>query len=220
MNLILLFKQDFIDEKIVKITGRRFNHIKNIHKACVGDILKIGLINDKIGTGEIIKISLSEIKIETNLNKNPPVPISATLVLALQRPKMLKRILQTVTSLGIKKVYLINTWKVEKSFWKTKILEQKNLNKQLILGLEQAKDTIMPRIFLKRFFNPFVKNELFEISKNKLKFLIHPKTKNLYPKSINKDAVVVIGPEGGFIDIEIKTLEKIGFKTVSLENEF
>jgi len=69
----------------------------------VGDILKIGLINDKIGTGEIIKISLSEIKIKINLNKNPPIPISATLVLALQIPKMLKRILQTVTSLGIKK---------------------------------------------------------------------------------------------------------------------
>jgi len=74
----------------------------------------------------------------------------------------------------------------------------------------------MPQIFLKLFFSPLIKNELPEIAKNKLKFLIHPKTTNLYPGSINKNTVIAIGPEGGFVAREIESLENIGFKTVSL----
>ena len=90
------------------------------------------------------------------------------------------------------------------------------MNKILIAGLEQGKDTILPQIFKKRLFTPFVKQELPDISKNSLCITAHPKTTTPCPTNTDQQVTLVIGPEGGFIDLEIETLEQIGFKTVNL----
>jgi 16S rRNA (uracil1498-N3)-methyltransferase len=58
-----------------------------------------------------------------------------------------------------------------------------------------------------------VNEELPTISKNTLQITAHPKTLKICPFSVNKDITLVIGPEGGFIDIEIATLEKKGFSS-------
>ncbi|MEA1969947.1 MAG: 16S rRNA (uracil(1498)-N(3))-methyltransferase [Thermodesulfobacteriota bacterium] len=216
MNLILLFKKDFIDSQRVRITGRRLEHVKKVHKASKGDTLEVGLINSNMGTGEVTKITSSSLEMDVILTKQPPAPIPLTLILALPRPKMFKRILQTITTLGVKKIYLINSWRVEKSFWKSPAMEKENLEKELILGLEQAKDTMMPEIFIKRLFKPFVTKELPKIAKNSLALTAHPKTELLCPRNVKQDTMLAMGPEGGFIDIEIKTFERAGFKTVSL----
>src|SRR5690554_7099628 len=58
----------------------------------------------------------------------------STLILALPRPKMLKRILIDATSLGVKRIILLNSWKVEKSYWQTPELHAKLLQEKLLLG--------------------------------------------------------------------------------------
>ena len=211
MNLVLLENKDFIDEGHVVLKGRRFKHLISVNKIMKDDRLVCGLLNDKVGTGLITKISNNFIEMEIHLDKDPPRPLPLTLVLALPRPKMLKRIIESVTSLGVKKIYLINSWRVEKSFWQSPLLKEEYLRKQMILGLEQSRDIVLPRIYQKRFFTQFVKEELPEISKNTLCITAHPKSSKICPSGVNKKITLAIGPEGGFIDIEVATLKKQGF---------
>lgn len=211
MNLVLLFEQDFVKDGSVVISGRRFEHLKQVNKIGKGDSLACGLLNGKTGRGRVINISGHACEIKVNLCQDPPPPLPLILVLALPRPKMLRRILQQVTTLGVKDIYLINSWRVEKSFWQTPFLHEDALREQMILGLEQGADTQLPRIYQKRFFKQFVNETLPGISTDAFCMTAHPKTNRVCPSGINKKAVLVIGPEGGFIDIEIETLENNGF---------
>ena len=213
MNLVLLNPEDFIDHEHVMLKGRRFKHLTSINKVGQNDELVCGLLNGKIGTGLITKLSHNFMEMKICLAHDPPEPLPLTLVLALPRPKMLKRIIESVTSLGVKNIYLINSWRVEKSFWQTPLLNKEYLIKQMVLGLEQSKDTVLPKIYQKRFFTGFVKEELPLIAKNSLCMTAHPKTLNICPSNVNKEITLVIGPEGGFIDIEIETLEQAGFSS-------
>jgi len=216
MNLIILKKEDFIHRKVVKLKGRRFKHLCKINKIQTNHKLSCGLLNGKTGTGVVTKVSESFLEMRISLDNNPLQPLPLTLILSLPRPKMLKRIIESVTSLGVKKIYLINSWRVEKSYWKSPVLDKKNLEKYMILGLEQSCDTILPQIYQKRFFTQFVKEELPLISKNSMCITAHPKTYRKCPYNINGKTTLVIGPEGGLIDKEIETLENIGFSTFNI----
>ncbi len=147
------------------------------------------------------------------LENDPLIPLPLTLILSLPRPKMLKRIIENITSLGVKKIYLINSWRVEKSYWQTPLLDKENLEKSMILGLEQSRDTMLPKIYQRRFFTQFVKEELPLISKDSMCITAHPKALKKCPSNVKNRTTLVIGPEGGLIDKEIATLENIGFSS-------
>nr|WP_319492433.1 16S rRNA (uracil(1498)-N(3))-methyltransferase [uncultured Desulfobacter sp.] len=216
MNLVLLEDSDFIGPDRVLLGDDRCRHITRVLGAKPGDTLVCGQKNAKMGTGLITSMERHAIEIQTFLDQDPPRPLPLTLVLALPRPKMLRRILQSLASLGVKDIFLINSRRVEKSFWDSGVLDAPTIQHHLDLGLCQAKDTLVPRVHLKRFFSPFVKEELPELSKNKKRILAHPKTQNSCPVGLNSDTVLVIGPEGGFIDLEVQTLMDNGFEPMTV----
>ncbi len=216
MNLILLTSGDFIGSDRVSLTGRRHAHIKNVLKAVTGDRVACGILNANMGTAVILHLDDKKVDMAVTLNQAPPAPLPVTLVLALPRPKMLKRIIQNVTSLGVKDIYLVNSWRVEKSFWQSPVLTDEKLCEYALLGLEQAKDTKMPDIHKKRFFAGFVKQELPKIANGCLCIMAHPKTHHPCPNGVNQPVVLAVGPEGGWIDLEVKTLEDIGFVPYSI----
>jgi len=216
MNLILLEDQDFIGQDRVRLQDDRCRHIIRVLGAKPGDTLVCGKKNAKMGTGLVISIDRHAIDMQVRLDQDPPLPLPLTLVLALPRPKMLKRILQALSSLGVKEIFLINSRRVEKSFWGSSVLSESDIHRHLDLGLCQARDTLVPRVHLKRFFSPFVKEELPELSKNKNKIIAHPKAQTSCPVGVNSDTVLVIGPEGGFIDLEVQTLVDKGFEPMTM----
>ena len=73
---------------------------------------------------------------------------------------MVKRIVQTIATMGVKELYFINSYKVEKSFWQSPWLTEGKLLENIVLGLEQAMDTQLPKIHLRKRFKPFVEDEL------------------------------------------------------------
>lgn len=217
MNLVLFSDADLIDENIVSIRdARRLDHISEIHKITLGEFLKVGHLNGNIGSGKVIANSPTEIRLEILLTALPPAPLPATLVLALPRPKMLKRTLQTIATLGVKKIFLINSYRVEKSYWQTPLLEADAINEHLLLGLEQGCDTVMPEVSLVKRFKPFVEDDLKEIIGNTKAFVAHPYTETPCPAQIDYPITLAIGPEGGFIPYEIDLLNKQGFEAVNL----
>ena len=215
MNLILLNQNDFKSPTHAQLSDRRFEHIYNIHKPKIGDSLKIGLINGMIGEAIVTELSDSGVELKINLNKPSPSPLPTTLVLALPRPKMLKRILQTVAAMGVKELYLINSYRVDKSYWGSPILEHQ-IEENLLLGLEQAGDTLLPNVYLRKRFKPFVEDELPEIAQNTRALIAHPYNATPCPQAEDIPTTLVIGPEGGFIPYEVEKLNACGFDSIHI----
>jgi len=216
MNLILLHPDDFIAPGRVLLKGRRYSHIQQVHNGKIGDELRVGMVDGLIGAGQIIAISPVGVELEIALYQAPPVPLDVTLLLAMPRPKMLKRILQSVTALGVKKIYLINSYRVDKSFWQSSLLHPDNLYEHFLLGLEQAVDTVMPQLFLRSRFKPFVEDELPKIAHETISYVAHPGVDNSCPLHHQQPVTIAIGPEGGFIPYEVDKLQQCGFATVQI----
>ena len=220
MNLLLLNQDDIVSSSLAIIRdARRCEHIHQIQQAKVGDNLKTGLLNGLMGTATIMQMETEknhEIHLQYELTKSPPAALPLTLVMALPRPKMFRRILQTLSSLGVKSVYFIHSYRVEKSYWQSPFLNEEDVYHQLILGLEQSGDTVLPQVHFKNRFKPFVEDELREIIKNKTALVAHPYTEAPCPISFNQPLVLAIGPEGGFIPYEIDLLKQQGFDAVHL----
>ncbi|HJT18342.1 MAG TPA: 16S rRNA (uracil(1498)-N(3))-methyltransferase [Thermoanaerobaculia bacterium] len=202
MNLLLLFPDDFLSPTRARVTGRRRDEIERIGSAQ----LRVGVIDGRIGTAEVVAPG----ELEVHLDTDPPPPLPLTLILALPRPKVLGRVIASATSMGIKRIFLINAWRVEKSYWKTPKLQK--LRDHAILGLEQARDTVMPRIETHRFFRSFVE----ELQPEGLALVAHPGAAETCPRGVQEPVTLAIGPEGGFIAEEIASLERIGFRAVNL----
>lgn len=215
MNLVLLFEDDFIGEGRVRLTGRRLEHVRTVHRARAGDELEVGVLNGRIGRGVVEGIDDSALQMSVTLDRDPPAALDVTLVIAVPRPKVLNRVIAASTSLGVKRMYLINAWRVEKSYWKSPRMSDSNLHMQCVLGLEQARDTVMPSIATRRLFRPFVEDELPAIIAGSRALVAHPYAQSTLP-ALAGPITLAIGPEGGFIEAEIASLEKIGFQPVSL----
>ena len=216
MNLILLSPEDYVDNERVRLTDRRFEHIHSVHRAEVGDRLRIGLLDGLVGYGTVVKLSNVEVELEVVLNESPPAPLDLTLILALPRPKCLRRILQSVSAMGVKSIYLIRTRRVEKSYWSSPHLSPESISWYLRLGLEQGRDTVVPKVEKRLLFRPFVEDEIPVLTKKKSCYVAHPTAQRSFPRvPLQKSAIVAIGPEGGFIPFELDLLERHGFIPVS-----
>lgn len=216
MNLILLHPEDFISPATAVVRDRRRDHIRTVHRAGCGDNLRVGLINGPMGSGQITHSSVDRIELAVSLDQAPPPPLNVTLILALPRPKMLRRVLQSISAMGVKHIYLINSYRVDKSFWKSPLLTTDKLTEQLLLGLEQARDTIVPNVYLRPRFKPFVEDELPVLSEDCSNFVAHPGNYPLCPHGCHGKITLAIGPEGGFIDYEINKFMSCQFTPVSL----
>lgn len=216
MNLILLDKDDFIAADRVRLSGRRREHVLAVQRAAVGDCLRVGVLHGLIGTGTVLALDSDKLELAISLSQLPPPPLPVTLLLALPRPKMLKRVLQCVTSLGVKQIYLFNSYRVEKSFWGSPLLQAEQLQEQLLLGLEQARDTLLPKVELRPRFKPFVEDELPQIAAATVAYVAHPSATGTCPRGSNGPVTLAIGPEGGFIPYEVEKLQACGFRPISL----
>lgn len=212
MNLILLFDEDFLDDQRVRLTGRRLAHVTNVHRATVGDALVVGRLNGRIGSGEVTRLDDEALELRVTLDRDPPPPLPLTLILALPRPKVLNRVIASATSLGVKRIVLINAWRVEKSYWKSPKMSDENLLLQRVLGLEQARDTMLPSIEIARLFRPFVES----FAPRGRALVAHPTGEHECPRDVRDEVTLAIGPEGGFIAQEVKSLESADFEVVTL----
>jgi len=224
MNLILLFDSDFISPHRVRLSGRRFTHIQDILKAECSKTLTVGKINGLMGQGTVKSKTSDAVELEVKLDGKPPEALALTLILGLPRPPMLKRILFFAAMLGVKKIIILNFNRVEKSLWNSSSLKPPAITEQLVLGLEQAKDTVMPEVILKKRFKPFVQDELPALIKGTIALVAHPDKKipsplwgglgrGDYP---DMPITLVIGPEGGIIDYEIELLKAAGCQPIDL----
>lgn len=213
MNIVLLEPQQ--NPELWGITDtRQLTHLKEHLDVQVGDILKVGILNQVRYLTEIVEIEANSIHVRPVQQQESPAKLPVTLIVALPRPKVLRRLVMDSVTLGVKKLVLMHSYRVDKSYWQTPFLQQ--LEHYVQLGLEQAGDVFAPEIILEKRFKPFVEDRLSLWSKNYPTFVGHPYAEIAMPIAFNQPCQVLIGPEGGLIAYETDLLEKNGCQIVSL----
>lgn len=215
MNLLLLHDHDRLSGNDYRIDDRRAVHIRKVLKLEPGATLRAGLLNGGRGRAQLLDDDGQSLTLQFRESEPAPRPLPLRLVLALPRPPMLRRLLVEITSLGIKDIVLLNSYRVEKSFWQTPELASEKIREKLLLGLEQAGDTLMPRVHLQTHFRPFVEDELPCFARDSRCLLAHPGDYPMAPADLNEPVTLAVGPEGGWIDYELDWFQEQGFECVS-----
>ena len=216
MNIILFDQQDYLSGDTLRLTDRRFDHLIKVVKVKVGDRLRVGEINGDMGLARVSLIDQNGVELLPLLDSPPPPAVPITLVLALSRPKMMRRIYRMVAELGVKELVIINTLKTEKSFWQSPVVDPDQVRSYLLQGLEQSVDTRLPEVSFRRRFKPFVEDELGSIIGNRLGLVAHPGDYPSCPFAVREPLVLAIGPEGGFIPYEVDKLIESGMQAVTI----
>lgn len=216
MNLLLLDTADFIADDRVLLRDRRLTHLQQVHRAEAGEQLRVGRVGGNMGSGQLLRLDAHEAELQVSFDQPPPAKLPVTLLLALPRPKMLRRVLQTVAAMGVPRLVLLNSYRVEKSFWQTPFIEPAAIHEQLILGLEQARDTVLPKVIIEKRFKPFVEDRLPQLAADTLGLVGHPGDFPHCPRAVTQPVTLAIGPEGGWIPYEVDKLAAAGLRPVQL----
>ena len=221
MNLLLLHDEDFLPDGTARLTGRRLLHAREVLRAAAGDQLRVGRLGGLTGSGEVLRLDESELVLRVALTEPPPPRPLVELLLAMPRPKALRRVLPAVASLGVDRIVLLNAARVEKSYFGSGVLEPGEVHRLLLEGLAQARDTRLPEVLLRDRFRPFVEDELDGLFPGTVRLVAHPApgaagAARLKTPSQRGRTVLAIGPEGGWVPFELELLEAQGFSRFSL----
>ncbi|MNZ57902.1 16S ribosomal RNA methyltransferase RsmE [compost metagenome] len=216
MNLLLLDDADFVAADRAILRDRRLTHLHEVHRAESGDSLRVGRLGGLMGEGRLLRLERDEAELQLSFDQPPPAKLPITLLLALPRPKMLRRVFQTIAAMGVPRLVLLNSYRVEKSFWQTPFLEPAAIRAQLILGLEQARDTVLPEVIIEKRFKPFVEDRLPTMAAGSLGLIGHPGPWPACPRAVEQPVTLAIGPEGGWIPYEVDKLREAGLAPVQL----
>ncbi|HET7824399.1 MAG TPA: RsmE family RNA methyltransferase, partial [Anaeromyxobacter sp.] len=117
-----------------------------------------------------------------------------------------------------KRIVLLGSFRVEKSYFASPLLAPDALRAQLLLGLEQGRDTVVPEVLVRRPFKPFVEDELDAAFPEPSRLLADPGgaagIEALAPRGAR--AALAVGPEGGWTAYEAARLREKGFEPFSL----
>ncbi len=221
MNIVLFEKHELSHNRLV-LSGRRQKHIQTILKLAVGDFLRVGMVNGKLGKGKIMAIHDRTLELEVLLDQEPVLSRQVDLILALPRPIMLQRIIKQATVLGVGHIHLIRSAKVEKSFFHSPVLQPEKIESLLFEGLEQAMDTQLPEVTIYHRFKPFVEDVLPSLPGKGC--IAHPGVKatlsEVFAPQEGKTTrlLLAVGPEGGWNDYEYNCFIRQGFTGFSMGN--
>jgi RsmE family RNA methyltransferase len=219
VNLLLLRDADFAADGSVRLRGRRLAHVRDVLAPRLGGTLRVGRLHGRTGTARVAALDGGELVLEAlTLDQDPPPRAGLDLLLALPRPKALAKLLPAVAALGIDRLVLVNAARVEKSYFTTRLLAPAALDDLLLLGLEQARDTVPPAVLVRERFRPFVEDECDALlAGTDLRLLAHPVADAPLPaRAAGQRAALAIGPEGGWVPFEIELLRARGFRPVTL----
>ncbi len=217
MNVLLLDPTEVDADGRARVDGRRAEHVAKVLGKVSGDPLGVGLRGGNLGSAVVESSDRHSLVLGGCMfDRAPPPKRPITVVLALPRPPVFRRVLQHLTALGVAHIVLLHTKRVEKSYWMSPSLEPAAIDENLQLGLEQAVDTVPPTVERARGFKAFVSTRLPELAAEAQLLLAHPGNTAASPTDVDASTVLCVGPEGGFIPYEVDQLEAAGARRVSL----
>jgi len=221
MNLVLLYPNEIDGDNVARLHGTRVAHMRNVLKLQAGDSVRIGILDGPKGTGTVSVIHQDEVVLQCVWNSETPGRPRIDLLLALPRPKVMKRLWAQLAALGIGRIILTNAWKVERNYFDTHVLGPAFYRPRLIEGLQQASDTHLPEVSIHKQFKVLVEDKLDELCPAGVRVVAHPGSKkrmsDISGSQLSGERILLaVGPEGGWMDYELKLLETHRFKPVGM----
>lgn len=220
MNLILCEPDEIGPDGLVTLTGARATHLREVLRVVRGGVVRIGVVDGPKGRGEVLAIDDGTATVRADLDQDTPPPPPIDLLLAVPRPKVLRRLWAQIAALGVGRIILTNAWKVERQYFDAHVLEPAIYRPLLVEGLQQAGDTRLPRVSIHRQFRVLVEDELGPPGDDEMRLLAHPGGERsllaMASASAGQRVLLAVGPEGGWNAFELDLLARHGFVTVGL----
>ncbi|MFW5741069.1 MAG: 16S rRNA (uracil(1498)-N(3))-methyltransferase, partial [Myxococcota bacterium] len=115
MNLILLAPSDQFGDRFV-LHDARGVHIREVLRAREGQELRVGMLNGPLGTGRVQRVDPRGVELVCRFEPAAPPRPRVDLILAVPRPKSLRKLLPEVAAFGVDRIVLLRTWRVAKPF--------------------------------------------------------------------------------------------------------
>jgi 16S rRNA (uracil1498-N3)-methyltransferase len=223
VNLLLLDQAEIDASGKARVRARRAEHLSRVLRVSMGDQVRVGVIGGPTGTATVARVVDDCVELQVRLLDPAPAPPHVELILAVPRPKALSRVVQQVSALGVRRIDLVNAWRVEKSYLDSPRLDPPALREQAVLGCEQGATTWVPEIAVHRLLLPFLRERIGprpEGSPSERRLVAHPDaTRYVEETARNLSAgttLVAVGPEGGWTAEELASFTELGFVPVKL----
>ena len=227
MNLILIEPAELRPDGTARIAGPQAEHIRKVLKSSPGHQLRVGVVDGAIGTATITAVTDATIELACELGPEPPARPDIDLLLALPRPKVMRRLWAQLAALGVGRIILTNAERVERDYFDTHILQPETYRPLLIEGLQQARDTRLPIVTIHKRFKILIEDELDALCPQRDRLVSHPGDetaettsgvvfRKTTPDVVSDRTLLAVGPEGGWNEFELTQLELHGFRRVSL----
>lgn len=215
MNVILLEPGEVSPTGLATITGVRAAHIHGVLLATPGTAIRVGLIDGPFGTATVLGCTPRETTLSCALETEPPPAPRVDVLLALPRPKVLKRLWAQLSAIGVGHIVITNAARVERNYFDTHLLAPAGYRSLLLEGLQQARDTRLPHVTIHRTLKPFVEDELDAAFPSGHRLLADPYGTTTISQAVSaapdERVLIAIGPEGGWVDFERELLARHGF---------
>lgn len=220
MNLVLFEPGEISGDGAIRVTGPRAEHIIHVLKAAPDDRVRVGVLDGGIGVGRVTSIADGAVELHCELEDEVPSRPAVDLLLAVPRPKVMRRLWAQIAALGVGQIILTNASRVERSYFDTHVLGEACYRPLLIEGLQQARDTRVPRVSIRRQLKVMVEDELNALFPRGLRVAAHPGAGTSLTAAAREHAgervLLAIGPEGGWTAFELNLLEAHGFQAAGM----
>jgi RsmE family RNA methyltransferase len=220
VNLILLEPGDVGAGGDVGLSGGRAAHLRDVIGVSAGQTVRVGVLDGPIGTGVVHTVDGASVHLRCTFEGSAPPRPPVDLLLALPRPKVLRRLWAQLAALGVGQIILTNAERVERNYFDTHVLTPECYRPLLIEGLQQARDTRLPAVSIHRQLKMLVEDHLDGLVTHGLRLVADP-TATMSASAVAKEragerVLLAIGPEGGWNDFERRLLEAHGFHAIGM----
>jgi len=216
VNLIILEPGESGDGGDTRLSGARARHLIDVLHVEPGAEVRVGILDGPRGVGAVSSLDAGTVTLRCTFEPALPPRPAVDLLLALPRPKVLRRLWAQLAAMGIGRIILTNAERVERNYFDTHILSPEYYRPLLIEGLQQARDTWLPAVSVHRQFKVLIEDDLDGLCRSGRRLVADPSGTEPPRGSNGERVLLAVGPEGGWNDFELRLLETHGFRRVGM----
>lgn len=219
MNLVLLEQSDVDAAGRAVLSDSRAAHLLDVLRVTGGQEVRVGMVDGPRGTGTVTAVTGRTVNLACTFERGVPPRPPVDLLLALPRPKVMRRLWAPLAALGVGQIILTSASRVERDYFDTHILSAEAYRPLLIEGLQQARDTRLPVVSIHRRFKLLVEDHLDGLFTGGCRLVADPRSDARVGQVSGhggQRVLLAIGPEGGWNPFELELLAAHGFVAVGM----